>query len=143
MPTIDTEFSLANPVQVRGAGSAWIAGTVLKIHHGEWMSQPVQNRFYVLFNAPVNEIGDWYAASQVFPNGITNPGTFASIFGINDPVFAPDPYGGVVATTCVGLHYGPINWPASAAIEVQCMLIYDDPQPFGTGRWHSELELGG
>lgn len=139
MVTINTEFSLSDPVKVKGANNADIPGVVRSIHYGTWLSQPIQNRFYVLFNTPVNGlIGDWYAAAQLFPNGTTSAGTFVSLFDIGATVVAPTPYDTVINSTCTGIHRGPMF---SAAIETTYMLTYNDPQTFGTGRWHYGAEL--
>ena len=140
MTTIAIEYSLGDPVQIRAIDGTVITGAVAKVVHGYWMSQPIQNRFYVLFDSPVNEIGEWYAPSQLLPNGTTSPGSFESVFDVDGIVNAPTPDPDVVApSTCTQIHYGPMN---TATVEVQYMLVYNDPQPMGTGRWHSLLELG-
>ena len=136
MVTIQNEFALAAAVTVNG-----IAGVIKKIHNGPWLSQPRQNRFYVLYNTPVGGlIGDWYAASQGMPVGASATGTFDASFDIGETVIAVSPTDELINTTCVGLHYGPMN---TATIEVTYMLIYDTPQTFGTGRWYTLDELTG
>ena len=136
MVTIDTEFSLDNAVTVNG-----IAGLIKKIHNGPWMSQPRQNRFYVLYDTPVNgEIGDWFHVAHVMPVGASATGTFDASFDVGETVVAVSPTGELINTTCVGLHYGPMD---TATIEVTYMLTPDTPQPFGTGRWYTLNELTG
>lgn len=143
MTTIDIEFSLDDPVMIRSHDGVEITGVVKKIVHGYWMSQPIQNRFWVLFDTPTDEIGLWYAAQQLLPNGTTTPSTFESVFYIDDTVTAPTPDPEVFASsTCTQIHYGPMNYPAETTVDIQYMLVYNDPQPMGTGRWHSLLELG-
>ena len=134
MPTIDTAFSLGDAVNAAG-----IAGVISKIHHGPWLSQPIQNRFYVLYNTPVGGlIGYWYAESQIIPTGASVPGTFFSPVAIGQALLVVSPYGALMNTTCLGLHYGPMY---TAAIEVTYMIVYDTPQPFGTGRFYTLDEL--
>lgn len=142
MPTITIEFGLNDPVKVRGPGDTWITGTVLKIHHGEWMSQAVQNRFYVKYDTPISEIGEWYHSSKLVPNGATAASTFGSICAIDEVIYAPSGYSGFFPTACKAIHYGPMNWPTDATVDVYYMLVPNDTLTYGTGQWYPGSALG-